>query len=294
MSKEKYVDFLKSKFGYEIVNEMINSTSKIELKMGRRDDIYFKDMSYSNKEIVKELVPEYKDIIEKEDWAFDFPGWIGDLDFSEENVKEIMVVGMEPHIRETYYQTTYGLRETKPNSFEEINDGNNKKLWSNLNDLFGYSKNHENKEFLSRLYVTDMSHFAVKGKAKEIHKINNWNIIRNNIARKYLLDEIKLIKPKYIISQGNIVADFIDEILHQEIGEAIATKHTSEFKTELPKQCVNSPMIKKYKFNNNQLIHVKLPHIASGNSNYFWTPAQKENRHKRLTGIRNELFEFIQ
>ncbi len=294
MNREKYIEFLQKKFGDEVLNAILDTNeNKLSLKKGDSTQIYSQDLKDTIIEKIKSYSPEeYTKDIEAEMWAFDFPSWIGNLDFTNLNVKEIMVIGMEPHIRSRYYQATYGLRETHPNFYGELDEGGNEMLWKNLNDLFGNNEEYKNIDFLSRFYVTDLSHFAVKGKAKEIHRIKGWHKIRNNIAQKFLSEEIMLIKPKYIVSQGNVVADFIDKNIFKNHWELIAYKKTSEFKTKLPDKCKTSPSFKKYIQNGSTVIHLRLPHIASGNSNYFWTPAQAEPRKIRISGIKKELNEF--
>ncbi|PCE62895.1 hypothetical protein [Sediminicola luteus] len=105
--------------------------------------------------------------------------------------------------------------------------------------------------------------------------------------------EIDFIKPKYIISQGNAVGNFIDRNVLIEPWKNIQEKKRSEFHTALPKGCKTTPRFIKYQSNMTKIIHVRLPHVASGNSKYFWTPAQKEVRKVRLEGIRNELESFV-
>ena len=202
---------------------------------------------------------------------------------------------MEPHIRDRYYQATYGLRETDDGIYGEIDEGGNKKLWNNLNALFGVTDDYKNYEFLSRFYVTDMSHFAVKGFAKLMRDVKEWQKIRSDVAEKFLTREIKLIKPKYIISQGNDVADFIDNRILEKNGKLVKIKTPRDFEQGLlPKRCTGSPMFKKFDIENRSLIHIRLPHLASGNGNYFWIPASHnaELRKKRLEGVRSELLKF--
>lgn len=290
MRKGKYVDLLKEKFGDEVLKSMLDFEN-MKLNFGSAEERYSK---INTKEIIKEFYPEVSFDV---DWAFDFPSWIGSLDFSKPNVKDIMVIGMEPHVRneKISFQATYGLRETAPNEFKELSNGNkplsngnNPRLWNNLNALFGSSEDYENRDFLSKFYVTDLSHFAVSGKAKEVNKIKGWPKTRNEIAKKFLKREIEVINPKYIVSQGNAVADFIDRML--DSWELEKNIQPQDFECGLlPERCKNTPAFKRYSLNGNKTIHLRLPHIASGNGNYFWIPAKKnaEIRKARLQGIRS-------
>ena len=267
--------------------------NKLQLVNGNANQLYTKGLLQKNKEKVKKLIPKYEEQLEENNWAFDFPGWIGELDFSGTHTKEIMVLGMEPHIGKRDFQVTYGLRETGKDIFGELDEYlSNTRLWKNLYGLFGNESGYQSKEFLKKFYITDMSHFAVQGKASEMLSFKKWRKIRAEVANIFLPREIELIRPKYIVSQGNDVADFIEYKVLDKLGKRIAKKATQDFTTLLPKQCKNSPTFKKYEIFNTEIIHLRLPHVGSPNGNYFWTPAQFENRTKRLSGIAQELIEF--
>lgn len=295
MKEKKFRDLMNTKFGESITNSMLES-SKLKLIKGHSDEVYKNDYSKENIAKVIALIPEVyelKELIRKKNWAFDFPGWIGELNFEKSSVKEILIIGMEPHIGGRYYQATYGLRETSENAFGELDEFKpNSMLWKNISELFNQKNGYHNPKFLEKIYITDMAHFAIKGKADEMKSFPKWNKVRADIAEKYLVDEIELINPKYIISQGNDVAKFIEKKILSKIGKETKRKTTKDFRTELPSKCKTSPEFIKYEVNNCELIHLKLPHVGSPNSNYFWTPAQIENRKKRLSGIAEELKEF--
>lgn len=283
---------IENKFGKHITDSILDSV-KLKLLTGKKEELYKSGFLKLNNEKIRNLLPEWYNDIEKKEWAFDFPGWIGELDFTKNNAKEIMIIGMEPHIGYRDFQVTYGLRETSENEFDEIDEFKpNEMLWRNLFGIFGKGSNYKSKEFLNRFYITDMSHFAVQGQANEMLIFKNWAKIREEVAQSYLVNEIELILPNYIVSQSNVVADFIEYKFLDKKGEIIATKETGDFKTELPMKCKTSPVFKKYRIFNQEIIHLRLPHLGSPNANYFWTPAQKENRERRLNGIATELKEF--
>jgi len=290
--QEKFRNHIELKYGKHITNVILDS-NKLELVKGHANQLYNRGLLLKNKEKVKELIPKYSEQLEENEWAFDFPGWVGELDFKGSHTKEIMVLGMEPHIGKRDFQVTYGLRETQSGMFCELDEYlPNTMLWKNLYGLFGTKSGYRSKEFLNKFYITDMSHFAVQGKASEMLTFKKWKKIRAEVARTFLPQEIELIRPKYIVSQGNDVADFIEYKFLDKLGKRVAKKTAQEFTTLLPKQCKNSPTFKKYEIFKTELIHLRLPHVGSPNSNYFWTPAQPENRVKRLSGIANELIEF--
>jgi hypothetical protein len=295
MKEVEFRDLMNVKFGKLITNSMLEP-NKLELTKGHSSKVYKNDYSVENTEKVIGLIPEsyeLKELIKKKNWAFDFPGWIGKLDFEQNSAKEIMIIGMEPHVGGRYYQATYGLRETSENEFGELDEFKpNSMLWKNISELFNQKGHYQDREFLERVYITDMAHFAIKGNADEMKKFSKWNKVRSHIAKEYLRKEVELINPKYIVSQGNDVAKFVEKIILSKIGKEIQRKKTLDFKTELPTKCKTSPEFTKYKINDSELIHLKLPHVGSPNSNYFWTPAQTENRKKRLSGIAEELKEF--
>jgi hypothetical protein len=297
LSPEKeYLQFLKEKYGKH-VTETLLMPEKLELQKGNASNMYTKGYLNQNKEKVRELIGKYtrteSNIVSEREWSFDFSGWIGKLDFSRDNVKEVMVIGMEPHIGKRDFQVAYGLRETGNNEFGELDEySSNTLLWKNLNGLFGDDEDYRSTEFLNRFYITDMCHFAEQGKANLVQKIEGWKKIRETMAITFLKREIDFIKPKYIVSQGNDVANFIEYSFLDKVGKLIDKKSTADFKTELPPQCANSPKFKKYEVNGRTIIHLRLPHLASGNGNYFWIPAQKEKRKVRLEGLRKELLEF--
>jgi len=308
MANKEYIQLLENKFGSAIVESIIENSDLLQLKKGHANDLYVKNLSEHNKDKVKELVSEYPNVvapeaIEGKEWAFDFPGWIGELNFSSDTIKEIMVIGIEPHIGESRkaeignrnFQATYGLRETGKNEFGEIDEYKpNIKLWKNLYAIFEYSKeNYRSREFLNRFYITDMAHFAVQGKANEVINIKDWGKIRNEIANRFLQREIELIRPKYIVSQSTDVAKFVEGML-ERTGKRISKKATSEFKTDFPRKYVTTPTFKKFELNGKIITHLRLPHLASGMTNDFWIPSEKQQhkREERLSGLRKELLEF--
>jgi hypothetical protein len=311
--KEEFKTFLDHNFGKYITDILLNKTT-LSLNQGCSDDLYQGDLDKNKEQVLKLVEKSNHDEIKKFDWAFDFPGWIGTLDFSKENVKDILVIGMEPHIGEgcRTAQVTYGLRETFENEFCELGEyRSNRILWNNLKSLFSndskyysesdFKENKIDREFLQRIYITDLSHFAVKGNAKEIQNVLNWKEIREENAKRYISETINLIKPKFIVSQGNEVANFIDNYFKDYCkGDEMKP---DEFNIEKSPRYVNFPHFKSYEYKSNLFIHLKLPHLASGLTNGFWLPNTKnvteeknkirtEKRELKMKEIRKKLNDF--
>lgn len=316
--KKDFREFLDENFGVHITDKLFDRDT-LSLKKGFTETLYKGSLQENNKYVIDELVGINK-IKTKEgidsstiNWAFDFPGWIGPLNFSKDNVKDILVIGMEPHIGEGFRtaQVTYGLRETFENEFCELGEyRSNRILWNNLKSLFSneskyymesdFKDNKIDREFLERIYITDLSHFAVKGNANEIQNVLNWKEIREENAKKYISETIDLIKPKFIVSQGNEVANFIDNYFRDYCKKD--EMKPDDFNIEKSPRYVNFPHFKSYEYKSNQFIHLKLPHLASGLTNGFWLPNTKnateknkirtEKRDLKMKEIREKLKEF--
>lgn len=300
MEKE-FRKFLDKNFGKHITEKLFDSDT-LSLKKGCKENLYQGNLKLNNEKVLKLVKKSNHDEINKYDWAFDFPGWIGALDFSKENVKDILVIGMEPHIRKLdkngvnrTAQVTYGLRETDENKFCELGEHlGNRRLWNNLNSVFNnnedyysnekYFNNQIDKDFFKRIYITDLSHFAVKGQASEAN-ISGWNKIREENANKYISRTIEFIRPKYIVSQGQKVSNYIDKLLqnNENINQKWECKHYPNS---------NYSNFKYFEVNKNKIIHIILPHLASGNTNSFWLPKQKVIRDPQMEKIRENLKEF--
>jgi hypothetical protein len=296
--KEKFREFLNNNFGEHITDALLESEN-LKLRKGNAKELYECSLDQNKEQVLKLVNENQSEAIIKNRWAFDFPGWIGTLDIKKENVKDILVIGMEPHIGEIdnegvnrTAQVTYGLRETGNLEYKELAEYfPNKMLWNNLNSIFGKNDQYDDRDFLERIYITDMCHFAVKGKVTETYEIKNWSKIREQNAEKYILETINFIKPKYIVSQSNPVADFVDRYLLQQ-GTLINEWNPQMFSDELKGSYRNFPNFKNIEFNKKKIIHIRLPHLASGNTNRFWLPKQPEKRNPKMKEIREKLKEF--
>jgi hypothetical protein len=278
MEKE-FKEFLNKKFGEHITNKLLDK-NKLSLNKGESVYLYNGDLEENKKKVIELVESKYHEKINENEWAFDFPGWIGELDFTKVNVKEILVIGMEPHIGEggRTAQVTYGLRETADNEFSELGEHlGNRRLWNNLNAIFNNDDNKyyyedtykkpldlDFKDFLEKIYITDMSHFAIKGTVKKTIAFKDWKNIRTENAINYISETITLIRPKFIVSQGRKVADFINENF------GFAKEKDFEY----------------FRKNKDGIYHVILPHLASGNTNNFWFPKNPEKREPNIDKIK--------
>lgn len=291
MKEIEFKQFLIENFGEYNVNRLYKNG---ELNKGKSSDLYEGDYSENRNQILKIADKKFHSIVENNNWVFDFPGWVGKLDFSNDCVKEIMVIGMEPHIGfPRTIQATYGLRETNENEFSELDEYKpNSLLWKNLNSIFGKSADYRSRNFLESIYITDLCHFAISGNANEVLKIKEWNSIRYQNASKYILRTIQLIKPKFIVSQGNIVSNFVDEILGGDLFTLTNEDLPSHFEEDKNPRFKNFPHFRHYhSINNENVIHLKFPHLASGLTAGFWLHNEKykDKRDAKINEIKQKL-----
>lgn len=212
----RFIDFLEKKYGREITNKLV------------KDDCLHTDpVLEGGTDLVQDQVRALKDRIGlgfvadiDKGWAFDFPGWIGKF-----SPRKYMVIGMEPHIERYDFQITYGLSEYTPQKEKRFSIDTTRQsfvvcrddssiIWSNLFKLFA---DEETKaavlegdmtalmNFLRQFYITDLCHFAPRGPAKRIREIPQWTKWRRHIAREFLPQDIELVNPEVIITQGNTV-----------------------------------------------------------------------------------------
>lgn len=172
--------------------------------------------------------------VNETNWAFDFSGWTGQLDFKRDNLKEYMIIGLEPHVERYDFQVTYGLSDKTPqgsqrfsldlgNEFEIQCNDDSSLIWTNLFKIMASDKQQSEVlekgnsqtmlDFLNQFYITDLCHFAPQDKAKAINNIKDWKNIRYKVASHFLTSEISQIKPKVLITQGNNVFTELKQIL---------------------------------------------------------------------------------
>lgn len=313
MGKEKeFKQHLEKKYGEEITKRLYND-GKIQTNFIKRKNKEDQNLiknhlrdNIINENIKFDIVDEYHE--KDNNWAFDFPGWTGTIDFSKTNLKKYMVIGLEPHIEIFDFQITYGLSDYTNNYKDEstvlpdgivsrfsiIQNENNYIgsiddsgiIWSNLFKLFADDitinevKNNNNKleldKFLNQFYIADLCHFAPQGKANQIKKIKNWNKIREKIAEQFLKKEIEILNPEVIIIQGIGVFNVITKMLGVSSNKKVLFEEPYSEKINWK--------IRGADYNNIKIIC--LPHIGSQMTyNTFW--------HKSILSVSKKLNEYL-
>lgn len=206
--KKDLKELLVDKYGEPIVNKLLSPDYKVIIDniesygCGQEKVVYqIRNLSQ------KGLIPE--NLTDKIIWAFDFPGWIGNIELEP---KEVMVIGLEPHIQNNDFQIAYGLGECKDGSYTS-----NHFLINRIHKLL--LSNYNLSDAMRKMYITDLCHFAPRGNANQIDDIPNWSKIRENTAKEFLKREIDIIKPKTIIAQGKSSFKFLKKNLSLAIDE---------------------------------------------------------------------------
>jgi hypothetical protein len=218
---------------------------------------------------------------EKADWGFDFSSWIGEFDN-----KELMFIGAEPHIGNNF-QLVYDFGNFKGLSLTETalkHYKRNSDIWSYLTQIFVDELIDENiTKFLKRCYITDLCHIVPKncGQVKDICKKLSikpiqWNKFRSSVAKRFLLQEIRVVNPKYIILHGNPSREFFEK----ELGLKFTDTHPIEN---------SNYTIKEGKFDGYKIISI--PHLKGDVRNKLWKCSLYPERPKSAKKILNELIK---
>jgi len=188
-------------FGEKITHRMLNS-----------------DFSLNNKGItasIQQDIKEHLEILENKfgqkilniynEWIFDFPGWIGKLNFNNNCLpaKTIMLIGQDPHLPK---QTKYGHYELyaayaacDPNEIEK------QYIWSVVPFITGFTSSKQDALGKNLIYSTDRCYIAPKHvSANEKDKNAHWQIISNIIGEYFIIKQISILKPMIVVSNGNI------------------------------------------------------------------------------------------
>ncbi|PSR11777.1 MAG: hypothetical protein C7N36_14790 [Bacteroidetes bacterium] len=190
---------LENKYGKEIVTELMTIENRVNLE---NEKGYGEGQIPVNDHMVKlskqDLI-DFNVFSSNKEWAFDFPGWIGEFNSTG---RKVMIIGLEPHIQNNDFQITYSFGGDKGDVFNS-----NHFIWNRLHSLLFSELTFQ--EAVKKIYITDLCHFTPKGDAKRIKKIPTWSKIRNKIADKYLKEEINIVNPEIIIAQGGDVFRFL-------------------------------------------------------------------------------------
>ena len=224
---EKYCGLLERIYGESIVKLFtVKNENDLTLTMNNEYDNQKAKKNYQRKE--KEACTACKSIFRNPNFFkrnLEFPGWIGDLDFSGTTpAKEIMLIGESPPPLKEQINIAFGLgyypieRDGKLN-FEQLKETyseeetllkkiikyqvNNNRLWEYLNLLF------LNKLDIikPKIYISDLCKCNDDTEKKEM-----WT----KCFTECLIKEIKLINPKLIIFQGGSSYTFVMRYLKSE------------------------------------------------------------------------------
>jgi hypothetical protein len=286
--KQKTLNFFYQKFGKEITERLLDKD--LVLDRGKISIHKEKDLSGTHPTVSVQMEKLIElGCLSKEDfenqnikgWAFDFPGWIGALNVDKPSFKDIMIIGLEPHVDNNDFQIVYELadRTRKPTFTVRNNeifcDGSSKPhvMWSNAvkilssdnqyTEIFTNNNQEVLYEVLNKIYITDLCHFAPMGNANKIKNLK-WkgsNGIRTKTAEKFLLDEIRLINPKLIIAHGNDVINTLRSFLNTEESHWISGYNELNHNRKVS-GLKYLPWTAKLTFCNCNFLAV--PHLASG------------------------------
>ncbi len=309
-------DFLEIKFGEEITKRLFDGkklTPEKTVGKNKKDQKLVVEQLEGLKDLSKIKFKNDKEIELPKDnknqkldldlkntrWAFDFPGFIGEFNGS----KEIMIIGLEPHVECYDFQITYGLSEKTPFGEERFECNNNTKktdfpvlckddsslIWSNIFKIFNEEKQCKDdtslKNFLERFYITDLCHFAPQDHASAIKGVKKWDEIRKNVAEKFLKREIEIVKPKIILAQGKVVFYFLKDIL--------------KFDKILPEAFVEYGKRKQYirfgekNINDEKITIIGLPHLGTSRHRKFYQEKSNDIREILRKKLPKEIFQKL-
>ena len=128
----------------------------------------------------------------------DFPAWLGDLNTTKTNKKEIMLIGISPNNLKYPVHIAYNLAYDYF-SEKDLNNlnGGARKFWEKLHDLF----NQKNDFLHNNIYITDMSLCDCESTDKEVIEF---------CSKDRIIKEISFINPKLLIIHGLLIKNYIN------------------------------------------------------------------------------------
>ena len=153
-------------------------------------------------------------------WGMDFSAWIGKFNSN----KEFFIIGAEPHLR-NQYQLIYGFGNQKGKDVRQTAlsyFGNKSDIWYYLTKNFVKEVNDDNAvKFLQKCYISDLCHL-VPTDCSQVEVIcerlaisqRDWQKFRTTIAKNFLVDEIKLVNPKFVVLHGTKAREFFEKELN--------------------------------------------------------------------------------
>ena len=175
----------------------------------------------------------------------DFPSWLDTLDFGKKHVKKIMMIGedVSPKIPKSI-NITYGLGRYHIMSDGRIKEEERNELWVCMKNLF-----NDLNLITGNIYMTDIS----KCTASKDRTI--WE----SCSEKFLINEIKLMRPILILFQGNTAYDFTKSLLKNGMQEEDINSYFRDN---------NFPKFGKITFLDNVIHFLKIYHTSIANRRY--------------------------
>lgn len=217
---------------------------------------------------------------EKVEWGVDFSSWIGQFDSG----KEYFFIGAEPHINRDF-QLVYDFGNLQGKDINEIaqhhfSDEND--IWNYLTKIFVDDLSDENITiFLKKCYITDLCHLVPKkcGQVEDIKKklsikTRDWNEFRTKMANEFLIDEIKIVNPKFVILHGDPSRKFFRDNLRVNFNKS--------YDIDSSKLKILTGEYEGYKI-------ISIPHLKGDIRNKLWKckkyPERPESARKILRSI---------
>lgn len=275
--------FFEEKYGTYITNQFLTDKNEV-IRDGQNEN-----GSEEQQEVIR-VLKSLKDVDgntlvpdhfwnQQHEWGFDFSSWIGQVDN-----KDFFFVGAEPHLKKNY-QLVYDFGNRKDKSLSEtaLAHFNRKSdIWHYLTKIFVEELSEDKiTAFLSKCYATDLCHVVPKnsGQVKEICKKlaiteREWNKFRTAVAKRFLIQEIKAVNPKFVILHGNAARKFFQD----ELG----LTYIGVYPIEDSKYTIKTGIIEGYKV-------ISIPHLKGDVRNKLWKCKSFPKRPESAKRILNEI-----
>ena len=276
----KLENHLIRKYGKAVTNQLLTKNHEVLRNcIAKKDDNTYqhkiKSLLSLKDALGNNLVPELL-IKEKVEWGVDFSSWIGQFDAG----KEYFFIGAEPHINRDF-QLVYDFGNIENKDVNEIareHFSDESDIWNYLTKIFVDDLSDENiTDFLKKCYITDLCHLVPKkcGQVKDIVKAlsikpKDWNEFRTKMANEFLIEEIKIVNPKFVILHGNVARKFFKNQL-----KVIFNK---TFEIENSSLKILSGEYDGYKI-------ISIPHLKGQNRSNLWKSKKYPERPKSARKI---------
>ena len=261
-----YIAMLVDMFGEDIVNSMLNNNFSLNSKglSESSQEIIQNHLNMISRKLDIDILETYKE------WVFDFPGWVGCLDFSNGNpARELIVIGEDPHL--TGNLSSFDVYCAYGMCHERVLL--NERLWQIVPYAFGHNNSiniKDNMECLKNYYATDLCYMSPKGVSAEEKKTSVLlRKIRARIGKSFVLRQIEIIKPKYVVCNGSTSYEY----LKKNIFTSCSNERKEEFTHKIRKKSV---YLKAFDTDSGVIV-LSFPHFTKSH-NGFWNKSSKESR----------------